>query len=230
MYLEDGIRRHDAGRNRKTATARRHRQMSAISVTRRELRLAMDEVLDERGITDPRTRTSLIERCLRDFKVDADAAMRAFVRGVKMAASGSSDDGSVGAPGKVFVSATPAQVFLSAGAAEKELPALDFDDPDDRDTLDALVQQRIRTAQRNGERLSFAAAAEEVMKREFGSGAAENAPARIAAAGGEKKSWADLSPDQQHELTLAGIAAAKKNGETLSYFAAARRCMVRLAA
>src|SRR5450755_4743399 len=204
--------------------------MREIKATRRELRLALETVLDEKGVTDRVTRTSLIECFEQDCKHDWNAAGRAFARGIRMAlASGSSDEAYLSRPGKVFVGATDQLVHLAAGGKEtaKELPRLNYGDFEDRETLAELVEQKIRTAQRHGKTLSFASAAEEVMKKEFGSGAAENAPPRMAA-GAKKKSSADYSPDELHDLTIKEIAAAKANGETLSYFQAARRVMVRL--
>ena len=175
----------------------------------------LDSLLREKHIDGP-TRSRLIRKFLEDCQVNIKSATRALFSAVKAYRSGKPTDDDIDLP-------PPGLIYLAAGgkATEQELPSLSYNDQEDRDCLAELVEQRVRTAERRGQKLSFADAAQAVMK-------AENAPARMAAAGGKKKTSADYSPDELHELTVKEIARAKANGETLSYFQAARRVMVRL--
>jgi hypothetical protein len=141
--------------------------MKTIYGTRRELRLALEQSLDENGITDRVVRMSLIECFEQDCVHDWNAAERAFAKGIKRALASGAETVHLTRSGKVAVVATPDPVYLAAGEeiASAAIPPLDFDDQADRDSLAELVEQKIRTAQRHGETLSFAAAAETIVKK-----------------------------------------------------------------
>lgn len=142
--------------------------MRAIPAKASDVREAVDGWLLSKGVdTEPRRR--LVETFMAECQRDIATACVNLSRVAKRYLQEAGETAHSSQRGRVFVGATDSLVYLAAGEkAKKELPPLDLNDQEDRETFAELVEQRVRTAKRHGETLSFASAAEAVMRTEFG--------------------------------------------------------------